>query len=178
MSTRSAPGAAASSCHQHRNDRHPDNNPAVEHVLRRKSVRIRCRGATGTEGSHLESYGRPPNWPRQIVSDVAYRYGSSHPMTSLPTNSTHGCRTRFGRSSLMATFLSVQCHHQHRVIAARHNERELTSDPTSHAGALRDANVIGNWHLEECLLVVTLEPCVMCAGAMVNSRPACCLRRA
>ena len=63
--------------------------------------------------------------------------------------------------------------HQHSVIAARHNERELTGDPTSHAEvlALRDAaNVIGNWHLEECLLIVTLEPCVMCAGAMVNSR--------
>ena len=63
--------------------------------------------------------------------------------------------------------------HQHSVIAARHNERELTGDPTSHAEvlALRDAaNVIGNWHLEKCLLIVTLEPCVMCAGAMVNSR--------
>ena len=63
--------------------------------------------------------------------------------------------------------------HRHNVIAARHNERELTGDPTSHAEvlALRDAaNVIGNWHLEKCLLIVTLEPCVMCAGAMVNSR--------
>lgn len=63
--------------------------------------------------------------------------------------------------------------YRHNVIAARHNERELTGDPTSHAEvlALRDAaNVIGNWHLEECLLIVTLEPCVMCAGAMVNSR--------
>lgn len=63
--------------------------------------------------------------------------------------------------------------HQHSVIAARHNERELTGDPTSHAEvlALRDAaNVIGNWHLEKCLLIATLEPCVMCAGAMVNSR--------
>jgi len=63
--------------------------------------------------------------------------------------------------------------HRHNVIVARHNERQLTGDPTSHAEvlALRDAaNVIGNWHLEECLLIVTLEPCVMCAGAMVNSR--------
>ena len=63
--------------------------------------------------------------------------------------------------------------HHRGVIAARHNERELTGDPTAHAEvlALRDAaSVIGNWHLEECLLVVTLEPCVMCAGAMVNSR--------
>ena len=62
---------------------------------------------------------------------------------------------------------------EHLVIARRHNERELTGDPTAHAEvlALRDAAaVVGNWHLEECVLVVTLEPCVMCAGAMVNSR--------
>jgi tRNA(adenine34) deaminase len=62
---------------------------------------------------------------------------------------------------------------EHQVIARRHNERELTGDPTAHAEvlALRDAAaVVGNWHLEECVLVVTLEPCVMCAGAMVNSR--------
>lgn len=59
------------------------------------------------------------------------------------------------------------------VIAARHNERELTGDPTAHAEvlALRDAaNVIGHWRLDDCTLVVTLEPCVMCAGAMVNAR--------
>ena len=63
--------------------------------------------------------------------------------------------------------------HENKVIARRHNERELTGDPTAHAEvlALRDAAaVVGNWHLEECVLVVTLEPCVMCAGAMVNSR--------
>jgi tRNA(adenine34) deaminase len=63
--------------------------------------------------------------------------------------------------------------HDRMVIARRHNERELTGDPTAHAEvlALRDAAaVVGNWHLEECILVVTLEPCVMCAGAMVNSR--------
>ena len=59
------------------------------------------------------------------------------------------------------------------VIAARHNERELTGDPTAHAEVLvlRDAAAaIGNWRLDECTLVVTLEPCAMCAGAMVNSR--------
>jgi len=63
--------------------------------------------------------------------------------------------------------------HDGNVIAARHNERELSGDPTAHAEvlALRDAAaVVGNWHLEECILVVTLEPCVMCAGAIVNSR--------
>jgi tRNA(adenine34) deaminase len=59
------------------------------------------------------------------------------------------------------------------VIAARHNERELTGDPTAHAEvlALRDAAaVIGHWRLDDCTMVVTLEPCAMCAGAMVNGR--------
>ena len=60
-----------------------------------------------------------------------------------------------------------------RVIAARHNERELTGDPTAHAEvlALRDAAaVVGHWRLLDCTLYITLEPCVMCAGATVNSR--------
>ena len=59
------------------------------------------------------------------------------------------------------------------VIAARHNERELLGDPTAHAEvlALRDAAaVVGGWRLDECTLYVTLEPCAMCAGAMVNAR--------
>ena len=59
------------------------------------------------------------------------------------------------------------------VISQRHNEREASGDPTAHAEilALRDAaKVIGNWRLDECILVVTLEPCVMCAGALLNSR--------
>jgi tRNA(adenine34) deaminase len=59
------------------------------------------------------------------------------------------------------------------VIAARHNERELTGDPTAHAEvlALRDAaDAIGHWRLNDCTLYVTLEPCAMCAGALVNSR--------
>lgn len=59
------------------------------------------------------------------------------------------------------------------VIAARHNERETTQDPTAHAEvlALRDAALaIGQWRLNDCSLVVTLEPCVMCAGALMNAR--------
>jgi tRNA(adenine34) deaminase len=59
------------------------------------------------------------------------------------------------------------------VIARRHNERELTGDPTAHAEllALRDASaVVGGWRLDRCALVVTLEPCAMCAGAIVNAR--------
>ena len=59
------------------------------------------------------------------------------------------------------------------VLARRHNERELTNDPTAHAEilALRDAaTVLGRWRLDGCALVVTLEPCAMCAGALVNAR--------
>jgi len=59
------------------------------------------------------------------------------------------------------------------VIARRHNERELESDPTAHAEllALRDAaEVLGRWRLDDVTLVVTLEPCAMCAGALVNAR--------
>jgi len=61
------------------------------------------------------------------------------------------------------------------IIAARHNERELTGDPTAHAEvlALRDAAAhVGQWRLDDCTLYVTLEPCPMCAGAVVNSRVA------
>ena len=59
------------------------------------------------------------------------------------------------------------------VVSQRHNERELTGDPTAHAEvlALRDAAaIVGSWRLDDCTLVVTLEPCVMCAGALLNSR--------
>jgi tRNA(adenine34) deaminase len=59
------------------------------------------------------------------------------------------------------------------VVAARHNERERLQDPTAHAEllALRDAaGALGRWRLDDCTLVVTLEPCVMCAGALLNAR--------
>jgi tRNA(adenine34) deaminase len=59
------------------------------------------------------------------------------------------------------------------VIARRHNERELSGDPTAHAEllALRDAAaVVGSWRLDGLTLVVTLEPCPMCAGALVAAR--------
>jgi tRNA(adenine34) deaminase len=59
------------------------------------------------------------------------------------------------------------------VVAARRNERESTHDPTAHAEvlALRDAAAaLGRWRLDDCLLVVTLEPCPMCAGAAWAAR--------
>ncbi len=59
------------------------------------------------------------------------------------------------------------------LLAAGHNEREATGDPTAHAEILalrRAAAALGEWRLSGCTLVVTLEPCTMCAGALVQSR--------
>jgi tRNA(adenine34) deaminase len=60
-----------------------------------------------------------------------------------------------------------------QVVAAAHNEKELTGDPTAHAELLaiqRVGKAKGDWRLEDLTLVVTLEPCVMCAGAIVAAR--------
>ncbi len=60
-----------------------------------------------------------------------------------------------------------------KVVAARHNQREGAADPTAHAEilALRDtAAALGGWRLSEVTLVVTLEPCPMCAGALLAAR--------
>ena len=59
------------------------------------------------------------------------------------------------------------------VLAQAHNMRETWADPTAHAEliALREAaKKLGTWRLDGCRLAVTLEPCPMCAGALVNSR--------
>ena len=61
------------------------------------------------------------------------------------------------------------------LLARRHNERELSRDPTAHAEilALRDASkTLGSWRLDGTTLVVTVEPCPMCAGALVAARVA------
>lgn len=60
-----------------------------------------------------------------------------------------------------------------RVIAAAHNRREINRDPTAHAEILalsKASRVLGRWRLTGCELFVTLEPCIMCAGAAVMSR--------
>lgn len=59
------------------------------------------------------------------------------------------------------------------IVAEGWNEREATSDPTAHAELLamrRAGQALGAWRLNDCSLAVTLEPCPMCAGAMVNAR--------
>jgi tRNA(adenine34) deaminase len=60
-----------------------------------------------------------------------------------------------------------------RVIAAAHNQREQLHDPTAHAEMIaitQAAEALGNWRLDGCSLYVTLEPCPMCAGAIVLAR--------
>jgi tRNA(adenine34) deaminase len=63
--------------------------------------------------------------------------------------------------------------HEGEVIGAAHNEREVRGDPTAHAeiSALREAaRALGTWRLTDAVMYVTLEPCAMCAGAIVLAR--------
>ncbi len=63
--------------------------------------------------------------------------------------------------------------HEGEVVGAGHNERELRQDPTAHAEilALRQAaTALGSWRVLDSVLYVTLEPCAMCAGAIVLAR--------
>ena len=60
-----------------------------------------------------------------------------------------------------------------RVIARAHNRRELDHDPSAHAefaAMVQASQALGRWRLTGCTVYVTLEPCLMCAGLMVNSR--------
>ena len=62
---------------------------------------------------------------------------------------------------------------ENNIIATGYNEREAHQDPTAHAEIVairRAAQKLGTWRLDECKLVVTLEPCAMCAGAIAQSR--------
>ncbi len=67
---------------------------------------------------------------------------------------------------------AVVAHHG-RVIAAAHNQREQLRDPTAHAEMIaitQAAESMESWRLADCVLYVTLEPCPMCAGAILNAR--------
>jgi tRNA(adenine34) deaminase len=60
-----------------------------------------------------------------------------------------------------------------KIIAAFHNEKEIRNDVTAHAEILclkKASEVLQNWRLKDCILYVTLEPCPMCASAIINSQ--------
>jgi len=68
---------------------------------------------------------------------------------------------------------AVIVHTERRVIASDHNRREQLRDPTAHAEMLaitQAAESLGSWRLDDCTLYVTLEPCPMCAGAILQAR--------
>lgn len=63
--------------------------------------------------------------------------------------------------------------HEERIIAEAHNQRETLNDPTAHAEMIaitQAAETLGSWRLTDCTLYVTLEPCPMCAGAIMQAR--------
>lgn len=63
--------------------------------------------------------------------------------------------------------------HGGRIVGAAHNQREQLNDPTAHAEMVaitQAAQTLGSWRLDDCILYATLEPCPMCAGAIVQAR--------
>jgi tRNA(adenine34) deaminase len=63
--------------------------------------------------------------------------------------------------------------HNNRIIARAHNQKEQLHDPTAHAEMIaitQAAESLGDWRLEKTIMYVTLEPCPMCAGALVQAR--------
>ena len=111
-----------------------------------------------------------------IVPEAPYKGDiSTHPADPLTDDAAMGLALEQAQAALthgdvpVGAIALVDGH----PVAARHNERELTGDPTAHAEVLtlRDAaRALGGWRLSRVTLVVTLEPCPMCAGALVASR--------
>lgn len=79
-------------------------------------------------------------------------------------------RTAFDDGEVPIGAVIVQGEH---IIGRGHNQRELLSDPTAHAEMLAltaASSYVGGWRLDDCTMYVTLEPCCMCAGAIVAAR--------
>lgn len=103
-------------------------------------------------------------------------------MTEIPLTINHQDDQRYMRMAMDQAYLAqengdvpIGCVivHQNRVIARGCNQRELLHDPTAHAEIIaltQAAEFIGNWRLHGCTIYVTLEPCPMCAGALVLGR--------
>ncbi len=102
------------------------------------------------------------------------RYGQSHKLK--PMDFEHFMHLALEEARLAGEEVpvgAVLVSKEGKVLASAHNLRELKSDPTSHAEieVIRSASSgLNDWRLEETTLFVTLEPCVMCAGAIVAAR--------
>jgi len=82
---------------------------------------------------------------------------------------------RLAQAALAEDEVPVGCVivHEGRAVGRAHNQRETLRDPTAHAEMIaitQAAEALGSWRLHGCTLYVTLEPCAMCAGAMVLAR--------
>ena len=120
----------------------------------------------------------PLNSPHQPVSDKEHVL-----LSSIPMDDIHYMRVCLAlaheanlRNEVPVGAVVVHEHpetQKREVIGVGFNLRETTSDPTGHAEIIamrRAAQRLGQWRLNECTLYVTLEPCPMCAGAIVNAR--------
>ncbi|HXP38013.1 MAG TPA: tRNA adenosine(34) deaminase TadA [Solirubrobacteraceae bacterium] len=97
----------------------------------------------------------------------------------MPSNEDYFMRLALREAELASAHgdvpIGAVVEHDGELIAAAHNERELRQDPTAHAEvlALREAaRALGSWRVLDATIYVTLEPCAMCAGAIVLARVA------
>ncbi len=104
-------------------------------------------------------------------------------MNDSPAESVlHNCDQRYMRSAIDAAHIAEEngdvpigavIVHKDEIIAKAYNQREQLQDPTAHAEIIaltQAAAALENWHLNGCTMYVTLEPCCMCAGALVLAR--------
>ena len=116
----------------------------------------------------------------QDVPIVTFRYPEPPPMDQSPTvTRQHETFMRLALREAEAAAaedevpIGAVVVHDGQVIAAAHNQREQLRDPTAHAEMIaitQAAGTLSSWRLEGCTLYVTLEPCPMCAGAIVLAR--------
>ena len=105
----------------------------------------------------------------------AYRGFKSHPFRHMTDNEAMQLALAQARRAQAQGDVPVGAVvvHDGKVIASACNERELRDDPTAHAELLAvraAAEKLGRWRLDDCTLFVTLEPCAMCAGMVINAR--------
>ena len=107
---------------------------------------------------HPEPQDREPQPPEPMSDEVAMRLALAEARRA----------AKLGEVPVGAVVISGG-----KVVGRGHNRREVDGDPLAHAEILAiraAAEALGSWRLVGCMLVVTLEPCAMCAGALVNSR--------